>query len=198
MKLSYLSCCKVYQEIVSIFKGICKQEKKNKQLLIVSTITDNLSCSQKIFHWDHKYWSINHDLCRAALKIVVEGIFCPRLVWGCTCGRGYFWGEHQEIANTRESGLIDTIGEKAWRLLIATAKNLPAVQETWLWSLGKEDPLGKGMATHSPEFLPGEFCGQRSLAGYSPCSHKEWDTTEQLTHSKHIAMRIHMAVMIKA
>ena len=28
-------------------------------------------------------------------------------------------------------------------------KNLPATQETWLWSLGQEDPLGKGMATHS-------------------------------------------------
>ena len=28
-------------------------------------------------------------------------------------------------------------------------KNLPAVQETWLRSLGWEDPLERGMATHS-------------------------------------------------
>ena len=28
-------------------------------------------------------------------------------------------------------------------------KNLPAIQETWLQSLGWEDPLEKGMATHS-------------------------------------------------
>ena len=28
-------------------------------------------------------------------------------------------------------------------------KNLPAVQETWVPSLGQEDPLEKGMATHS-------------------------------------------------
>ena len=28
-------------------------------------------------------------------------------------------------------------------------KNLPAIQETWVPSLGQEDPLGKGMATHS-------------------------------------------------
>ena len=54
------------------------------------------------------------------------------------------------------------------------------------------------MATHSPEFLPGEFCGQSSLAGYSPCNRKEWDMTEQLTHSEYTAMRIHTAVMIKA
>ena len=34
-------------------------------------------------------------------------------------------------------------------LLAQTVKNLPAVQETWVWSLGGEDPLEKGMATHS-------------------------------------------------
>ena len=28
-------------------------------------------------------------------------------------------------------------------------KNLPAVQETWVQSLGWEDPLEKGIATHS-------------------------------------------------
>ena len=33
-------------------------------------------------------------------------------------------------------------------------------------SLGQEDPLEKGMTT-IPVFLPGEFHGQRSLAGYS-------------------------------
>ena len=28
-------------------------------------------------------------------------------------------------------------------------KNLPVMQETWVWSMGLEDPLEKGMATHS-------------------------------------------------
>ena len=28
-------------------------------------------------------------------------------------------------------------------------KNLPAMQETWVLSLGQEDPLEKGMAAHS-------------------------------------------------
>ena len=28
-------------------------------------------------------------------------------------------------------------------------KNLPGMQETWVQSLGQEDPLEKGMATHS-------------------------------------------------
>ena len=30
-----------------------------------------------------------------------------------------------------------------------TVKNVPAVQETWVQSLGQEDPLERGMATHS-------------------------------------------------
>ena len=30
-----------------------------------------------------------------------------------------------------------------------TVKGLPAVQETWVRSLGQEDPLEKGTATHS-------------------------------------------------
>ena len=51
-------------------------------------------------------------------------------------------------------------------------KNLPAVQKTWIQSLGQEDLLEKGMATHS-SILPGEFHGQRSLVGYSPWGHKE-------------------------
>ena len=58
------------------------------------------------------------------------------------------------------------------------------MQEMQIPSLGREDSLVKGMATHSnsPVFLPGEFHGQRNLADYSPWCHKELDTTERLTH----------------
>ena len=34
-------------------------------------------------------------------------------------------------------------------LVAQSVKNLPAVQETWVRSLGREDPLEKEMATHS-------------------------------------------------
>ena len=44
-------------------------------------------------------------------------------------------------------------------------KNLPAMQETPVRSLGWEDPLENGMATHSV-FLPGKSRGQRTLGGY--------------------------------
>ena len=57
-----------------------------------------------------------------------------------------------------------------------TVKNLPVMLETWVWSLGGEDPLEKGMATHSS-----------ILAWRIPCSNrlgcKELDITDQLTHT---------------
>ena len=34
-------------------------------------------------------------------------------------------------------------------LVAQIVKNLPAIQETWVQSLGQEDPLEEGMATHS-------------------------------------------------
>ena len=34
-------------------------------------------------------------------------------------------------------------------LLAQMVKHLPAMRETWVWSLGREDPLEKEMATHS-------------------------------------------------
>ena len=34
-------------------------------------------------------------------------------------------------------------------LVVQKVKNLPAIQEAWVRSLGWEDPLEKGMATHS-------------------------------------------------
>ena len=51
-------------------------------------------------------------------------------------------------------------------LVAQVVKILPAMQDMSVQSLGGEDPLEKGMATQSV-FLPAEFHGQRSLAGYS-------------------------------
>ena len=60
--------------------------------------------------------------------------------------------------------------------------NLPAMWGDLVQSLGWEDPLEKGMAATSV-LLPGEFHGQRSLAGYSPWGCDALNTTEQLTLS---------------
>ena len=65
------------------------------------------------------------------------------------------------MQETRDVGLIPGLGRSAgegigyllqysWASLVAQlVKNLPAMQETWVQSLGWEDPLEKGKATHS-------------------------------------------------
>ena len=61
-----------------------------------------------------------------------------------------------------------------WASLVAQmVKNLPAMQEMRVQSLGQEDPQEEGMEP-TPVFLPGECHGQRNQAGYSPWSHKSW------------------------
>ena len=69
--------------------------------------------------------------------------------------------------------------------------NLPVMQETWVRSLGQEDPLEKGMAIHRV-FLPGKSQGQRSLSDYSPWSPKESDMLERLTLT--LSLSLHMFI----
>ena len=61
------------------------------------------------------------------------------------------------------------------------------MQETRVRSLGWENLLEKGMATHSI-ILALRVPGQRSLVGYNPWGLKEHNMTEQL---KHIHARAH-------
>ena len=52
-----------------------------------------------------------------------------------------------------------------WASLVAQRlKRLPPMQETWVQSLDWENPLEKGMASHSSILA---WHGQSSLAGYS-------------------------------
>ena len=51
------------------------------------------------------------------------------------------------------------------------------MQETLAESLDQEDPMEKGMDIYA-NILPGEFHGQRCLAGYSLWCHKMMDVTE--------------------
>ena len=81
--------------------------------------------------------------------------------WWCTfCG---FWQKYNDIS-----------------LVAQMVKNLPHMLETQVQSLGREDPLEKGMATNS-SILAWRIPWQRSLASYSPWGCKWSDTTERLT-----------------
>ena len=60
-----------------------------------------------------------------------------------------------------------------------SVKRLPAVQETWVLSLGREDPLEKEMTTHSST-LAWRIPWTEEPVGYSPQDSKESDITEEL------------------
>ena len=67
-------------------------------------------------------------------------------------------------------------------LVAQSVKKLPAVQETWVWSLGQEDPLEKEMATHS-SILSWKIPWTEEPSGVqgAPGGCKESGTTERLT-----------------
>ena len=91
-------------------------------------------------------------------------------IWG--------WGEAIQLFSDGQKYFIEEDIQMVRASLVAQlVKNLPAMQETWVWSLDREDPLEKEVEP-TPVFLPGEFHGQRSLVGYSAWGHKELDMTE--------------------
>ena len=64
-------------------------------------------------------------------------------------------------------------------LVVQRLKRLPAMQETWVRSLGQEDPLEKEMATHS-SILAWRIPWTEELGGLQSTGRKESDTTERL------------------
>ena len=65
-------------------------------------------------------------------------------------------------------------------LVAQSVKTLPAMLETWVQSLGRKDPLEKGMATYSSTHA-WRIPWTGDLVDYSPWNHKESDTTVRLT-----------------
>ena len=86
--------------------------------------------------------------------------------------RGAWWASIYGVAQswTQLRRLSSSSINLRASLVAQMVNNLPVMQETWVQSLGQEDPLEKEMATHS-SILAWEFHGQRSLAGYSPWDH---------------------------
>ena len=62
-------------------------------------------------------------------------------------------------------------------LVAQRLKRLPAMWETWVQSLGREDPLKKEMATHS-SILAWRLPWTEELGGLQSTGRKESDTTE--------------------
>ena len=68
---------------------------------------------------------------------------------------------------------------------VSMVKNQPAVQESWVQSLGWEDPLERKMATHC-SILARRISWTEELGGLQSWGCKESDTTEQLNNDDNI------------
>ena len=66
-------------------------------------------------------------------------------------------------------------------------KNPPAVRESWVQSLGWEDPWRRKRLP-TPVFLLENSHGEKSLEGYSPWAHKESDMSGQLSTAQGVGM----------
>ena len=80
------------------------------------------------------------------LRCLVCCVLCPSacMCLPCPSSRCSRWR-----GRTWQTGLIPRLLLVIWSLVAQMVENLPAVQETWVWSLGREDPPEKGLATHS-------------------------------------------------
>ena len=121
-----------------------------------------------MFTFQRKWDKDELSLCFNIMVILVLRVFSPTNIWYLPAAK---WT--QKWLGSKDASLSYTC------LVAQTVKNLLAMWETWVWPLGRKDPLEKEWQP-TPVFLPGEFHGQRSLVGYSPWGHKELDTTEWL------------------
>ena len=108
---------------------------------------------------------INNVLWAQDLWNILVNFKKQRIEWGLNCVK--LWGfpdssvGKEYTCNAGDPSLISGWGRSAgegigyplqysWASLVAQlVKNPPAMWETWVWSLGWEDPLEKGKATHS-------------------------------------------------
>ena len=85
-----------------------------------------------------------------------------------------------EHRKTIQYPVINRNRKKIWKnthisrvsLVAQKVKNLPSFWETWIGSLGWKIPWSREWLP-TPVFLPGEYHGQRCLAGYSLWGHKQ-------------------------
>ena len=83
------------------------------------------------------------------------------------------WGTHSEF----------TLPCNTWAFLVdQNVKNLSTMWETWVQSLGQEDPLEKGMATHS-NILAWRIPWTQEPSRLQSLKSRRVGMTEQLTHT---------------
>ena len=180
-------CCDLNETLT-----VSTTEHSSRSLhLIVQPVLANFSGNRSFSHPPQYILFIYLFISRKSLQYILVNIY---ILWFPLSSNSTI---HQIGCNVLKR-IVKTCCRKAqapvgvfeWAPLVAQiVKNLPAMQATWVQSLGREESLPRREWLTVPGFLPGEFHGLRSLVGYSPWSHKEPDTTEQLTLSLHLGSR---------
>ena len=96
------------------------------------------------------------------------------------CIVSHIWRDDHLFSQCPRGGYLWLFPSFFWAsLVVQMVKNLPAMQETQVWSLSSEDHLEKGMATYF-SILAWRILWTEEPSGYSPEGHKESDMTKQL------------------
>ena len=108
------------------------------------------------------------------------------LSWGRVSGsKAQTWMLLVSVARSASTSSLEMHGSASWgaSLLAEMVKHLPAMQETQVRDPWVQKIPWRRTWQPTPVFLPGEFHGQWSLAGYSPRGHTESDVTEVTRHT---------------
>ena len=93
------------------------------------------------------------------------------LCWGPAWGVGLSFSSC-EMERVLFNDAVSHPLQYSWASLVPQlVKNLPALWDTWVWSLGWEGSLEKGKS------YPLQYSGLENYMDYSPCGCKESDTT---------------------
>ena len=95
-----------------------------------------------------------------------------------TLGLSFCVFKMEAIQSRPRTGTVDHLYEPLlWAPLVAqTVKKSPAMWETWVRSLGQEDPLEEGHDDPLQHSCLASPHGQRSQVDYSPWGHKDGET----------------------
>ena len=141
--------------------------KTKKQLF------SRLVCMTNVRHHHTMQQLTPMEMNKPLLSIAVQGLPWQVVVKESTCNArdpGSLLGSGRSAGE----GLGYPLQYSQASLVVQLVKNPPAMWETWVQSLGWEDPLDKRLPT--PVFWPGEFHGP-----CSPWGPKKWDRTERLS-----------------
>ena len=157
-RVSFVALCSLLEAVLSIGNwlinyGISTWWEKNEKVLSTFIQKDRFPSYIKRRKARQRTMYTEHYLCK-------ERRIHEKLIKPATIGRGYGWRKSRKTHDRSKNS-------QGIFLVLSPVHTLS-------WRRNWQPP---------PVFLPGEFHGQESLAGYSPGAHKESDTTERLNNT---------------